>query len=366
MLMKDHLEETADAAKKVKSIRLELERCQRELEACRLRMGELEQGEALLAGENRLLEMVAKGEALPSILDGICRLVEEISSGSLCSILLLDANDDRLWHGAAPSLPASYTSAFDGRAIGPETGPCGRATYFRKPVIVCDIAADPLGNDYRELALAHGLQACWSTPIFSSEGKVLGTFAILSREPRSPAAKDQKLMERFTHLASIAIERARGEEALLRSEAYLAEAQRLSRTDSSGWNVATGELVRSAETFCILGYERSIKPTLDLVLKRVHSEELGLVQRMIDSASRDGAVLDFEHRLLMADGSFKHVHVLAHSVRDESGKVEYVGAMSDVTAHHLAQQSLEREKRLLEMIARGDALAPNNPQQFPS
>ena len=81
--MKTRLEETTDDGKKVKSLRLEMERCQRELEACRLRMGELEQGEALLAGVNRLLEMVAKGETLPSILDGICRLVEEISSGSL-------------------------------------------------------------------------------------------------------------------------------------------------------------------------------------------------------------------------------------------------------------------------------------------
>src|SRR5436190_15421787 len=119
---------------------------------------ERERAETLLAGENRLLEMVAKGESLPVILGGICRLVEEISSGALCSILLLDVNGDRLWHGAAPSLPASYTSAFEGRAIGPETGPCGRAAYFRKPVIVCDIAGDPLGDDYRDLALAHGLQ----------------------------------------------------------------------------------------------------------------------------------------------------------------------------------------------------------------
>src|SRR6267154_2327087 len=117
-------------------MKADLEQCRRELSECRRRMGELEQGEALLAGENRVLEMVAKGESLPSILDGICRLVEEISTGSLCSILLLDANGERLWHGAAPSLPASYTSAFEGRAIGPETGPCGRATYCRKPVIV--------------------------------------------------------------------------------------------------------------------------------------------------------------------------------------------------------------------------------------
>src|SRR5881296_1666804 len=108
--------------------------------------------EALLAGENRLLEMVAKGGALPSILDGICRLVEEISRGSLCSILLLDPHDHRLRHGAAPSLPGSYISAFGGRTIGPTTGPCGRAIYFKEPVIVCDIATDPLGDDYRDLA----------------------------------------------------------------------------------------------------------------------------------------------------------------------------------------------------------------------
>src|SRR6267143_4151657 len=179
----------------------------------------LEQADALLAGENRLLEMVAKGETLPSILDGICRLVEENSSGSLCSILLLGPNDNRLWHGAAPSLPASYNSAFDGRAIGPETGPCGRATYFRKPVIVCDIASDLMEDGYRDVALAHGLQACWSTPIFSSEGKVLGSFAVLSREPRSPTPQHEKIIAQVTHLAAVAIERKRTEQELRRSEA---------------------------------------------------------------------------------------------------------------------------------------------------
>src|SRR5213083_280388 len=216
--VKTRLEQTTDDTKRVESLRLEMERCQRELEASRLRMGELEQGEALLAGENRLLEMVAKGESLPSILDGICRLVEEISSGSLCSILLLDASGNRLWHGSAPSLPASYTSAFDGRAIGPKTGPCGRAVYFSEPVIVCDIAVDPLGDDYRDVALAHGLQACWSTPIFSSEGKVLGSFAVLSREPRSPTPQHEKIIAQVTHLAAVAIERKRTEQDLRRSE----------------------------------------------------------------------------------------------------------------------------------------------------
>ena len=172
--LKTRWEQTTDDTKGVESLRLEMERCQRELEACRLRLGELEQGEALIAGENRLLEMVAKGEALPSILDGICRLVEEISRRSLCSILLLDANGGRLWHGAAPNLPASYTSAFDGRAIGPGTGPCGRATYFRKPVIVCDIAADPLGDDYRELAWRMGSKRAGPHPFFLPKAKCWG------------------------------------------------------------------------------------------------------------------------------------------------------------------------------------------------
>src|SRR5256885_11870566 len=148
--MKVHLEETAAVAKTAESLRFEMERCRRELEVCRLRMGELEQVDALLAGENRLLEMVAKGETLPSILDGICRLVEEISNGSLCSILLLDPNGDRLWHGAAPSLAASFTSAFDGGVIGPKTGPCGRATYFKKQVVVADIAGEPLAVEDRD------------------------------------------------------------------------------------------------------------------------------------------------------------------------------------------------------------------------
>jgi PAS domain S-box-containing protein len=429
--------------------------------------------EALLAGENRVLEMIARGNPLPSLLDALCRLVEEISSGSLCSILLLDPNGSRLWHGSAPSLPASYTRAIDGSAIGPRTGPCGRAAYFRGPVIVSDIATDPLGAEYRDLALAHGLRACWSTPILSSDGKVLGTFAIYSNGPRGPTLQHDRITGQITHLAAVAIERKRteaalqeseerfrqmadtipeviwitaldpekvlyaspsferiwglpveelyqnprlwteaihpddrervsdiftrwiaggkvsyhdieyrivrpngatrwihergvlslnekgkaylvsgistditerkrAEEELRRSEAYLAEAQRLSLTGSFGWKVSSGELIWSDETFCILGYDRATKPALEFVLKRVHPEDTALVQRTLDSAIRDGTNLDFEHRLRMPDGTVKHVHVVAGAVREESGELEFVGAVMDVTFQKSSQQALER------------------------
>jgi PAS domain S-box-containing protein len=174
--------------------------------------GERKRAEALLSEEKRLLEMIAKGNSLSMILEALCRLVEELSEGSLASILLLDPDGNRLWHGAAPSLPKSYTDAIDGGFIGPAAGSCGTAAYRKEPVIVSDIATDPLWANYRELALPHGLQACWSTPVLASDGRVLGTFAIYSREPRSPTPQQQTIIEQITDLASIAIERKRAEE----------------------------------------------------------------------------------------------------------------------------------------------------------
>jgi PAS domain S-box-containing protein len=176
------------------------------------------QGEALLAGEKRLLEMVAKGDSLPAILDAICGLVEELCSGCLCSILLLDSSGKRLWHGAGPSIPKPYAQAIDGFVIGQNVGSCGSAAYRAEQVIVSDIATDPLWTHFRDEALTNGLRACWSTPIFSLENRVLGTFAMYYREPRSPASRHQDVIEQITHLASIAIQRKRAEEALRASE----------------------------------------------------------------------------------------------------------------------------------------------------
>ena len=172
--------------------------------------------EALLAGEKRILEMIAKGELLPAILDALCQLVEGQLPDVISSVLLSDG--DRLRHGGAPSLPKSYNNAIDGVAIGPSEGSCGTAAHRREPVIVSDIATDPLWAKYRDLALSHSLRACWSTPILSSEKKVLGTFAMYYREPRSPTSQDFGLVELATHLVRIAVERDRAEQALRTSE----------------------------------------------------------------------------------------------------------------------------------------------------
>jgi PAS domain S-box-containing protein len=188
---------------------------------------EQKRAQVLLAGENRLLEMITKGDARAVILEAICRLVEELSNGSMSSILLLDPKDNQLRHGAAPSLPAAYVEAINGLAIGPVVGSCGTAAYRAEPVIVSDIATDPLWREYRELALAHGLRACWSTPILSSAGKVLGTLAIYNRERRSPTELDHDVVGRIVHLASIAVEREQAEAALRQAQADLAHVSRV-------------------------------------------------------------------------------------------------------------------------------------------
>jgi PAS domain S-box-containing protein len=188
---------------------------------------ERKRAQVLLAGENRLLEMITKGDARELVLKALCRLVEKLSNRSLSSIHLLDPKANQLQCGAAPSLPAAYIEAIDGLVIGPCVGSCGTAAYRAEPVIVSDIATDPLWVNYRELALAHGLRACWSTPILSSAGKVLGTLAIYHRERSNPTEFDHGVIGRIVHLASIAVERDQRQAALRQAQADLAHVSRV-------------------------------------------------------------------------------------------------------------------------------------------
>jgi len=148
-------------------------------------------------------------------------------------------------------------------------------------------------------------------------------------------------------LASVAdaiaqgIERKRAEDELRRSETYLAEAQRMSHTGSFRWRISTGEIIWSAETYRIFQYARATKPTVEFVLRRVHSEDAELVKQTLDGASQDRKDFDLEHRLLMPDGSVKYLHVVAHALTDESGSTEFVGSVMEGTEQHRARAALE-------------------------
>jgi len=152
---------------------------------------------------------------------------------------------------------------------------------------------------------------------------------------------------RWYNLLTDIDDRKRAEEKLRRSEVYLSEAQILSHTGSFGWNVSSGEIYWSPETFRIFAYDRTIKPTLDLALQRIHPEDRELVQQIIAGASEARTDLDFEHRLLLPDGSVKHLHVLAHALVIFSSNLEFVGAVTDVTAVKEAQEALRCSERYL-------------------
>ena len=183
-------------------------------------ISERKRAEALLAGEKRLLEMIATGAALKQILNALCQIIEEQRTGTLASVLLLNPDGVHLTSIAGPSLPKEWTQQMENLPIGPCAGSCGTAAYRGSPVIVSDIATDPLWDvpEHRTSALKHGLRASWSNPVLSSAGKVLGTFCMYYRETRSPNPQDLELIELATHLVRIAIERDRADEALRASE----------------------------------------------------------------------------------------------------------------------------------------------------
>src|SRR5882762_5622841 len=147
-------------------------------------------------------------------------------------------------------------------------------------------------------------------------------------------------------------ERHRAEDALRRSEAYLAEAQRLSKTGSFGWSVSTGEIRWSEETFRIFQYDRTTKPTVELILQRVHPEDAVHVKQMIESASMNGKDFEHEYRLVMPDNSVKYVHVVAHALSDKSERIEFIGAVKDETERKRAEEALREAQANLARVSR--------------
>jgi GAF domain-containing protein len=163
--------------------------------------------QTLIERERSVLRDIARGVPLAEVLDQLLRAVEaEASTPMLASILFISDDGKHLLHGAAPSLPEAYNKAIHGIAIGDGVGSCGTAAARAEPVYVSDIANDPLWADFRDLALAHGLRACWSTPIEGEDGKILGTFAVYHTSPRGPTPDELESIGMITDAVRRAIE----------------------------------------------------------------------------------------------------------------------------------------------------------------
>jgi signal transduction histidine kinase len=176
---------------------------------------------AVLDHQTTVMEALAAGAPLAPVLEAVVRALEDLMPSSRCSILLLD-DEGALRHGSAPTLPAAYSEAIDGLRPGPFAGSCGTAVHRGEPVVAVDVTTDPHWEAFRTLAARHQLRACWSSPI-RCRGQVVGTFAVYHGAPYRPDARDEELVRRFTHLASLAVEHQRAsKEREARHEADLA------------------------------------------------------------------------------------------------------------------------------------------------
>src|SRR5881396_2049754 len=297
------------------------------------------------AGQSRVLEMIAADAPLVDVLTSLVLLMEGQAEGLRCSILLLNRDGKHVRHGAAPNLPEAYVKAVDGAPIGPCNGSCGTAMYTRRPVVVTDVMTDPLWADYRELAQICGLRACWSTPILSWQGDVLGSFAMYRQETRGPQPEETRLTEIATHIAGIAIDRQRQQEILRERDARINLAAE--SADLAFWVLypEQGTAWMSDKGRRIYGFDSNLPLTCELILSRIHPDERAAVKADYDRACSLHGAFESEHRLLLPYGKTRWVIMRGRCLQDEHGNLlETIGVTLDVSPQKQAALQLQVQR----------------------
>jgi PAS domain S-box-containing protein len=306
--------------------------------------------QALSLLDDTILAMIMGQSPILKILDALCADIEKHHAGMLCSVLLLDADGVTLRNGAAPSLPQEYSQAVDGLKMGPCAGSCGTAIYRKQPVVVSDIATDPLWADCRHLALPHGLRACWSTPIPAQDGSTLGTFAIYYREPRTPDAQHLQLIAHATHLVALAIERDRDKTQLRAAEdRYRTLVERLpaityiAELGASGpWHYVSPQIES------ILGFSPAewLADPLNW-LNHIHSEDREIAMSAEKHFQETRELFQAEYRMFARDGRvlwFRDEGVMLHAAGDCGLLMQ--GVLYDITEHKRLEEQLRHSQKL--------------------
>ncbi len=315
--------------------------------------------EDLAGGEKRLLEMVTSGHSMQGILEALCQFVESMTSGCYCSVVLVDPGGTRLEHGAAPSLPDSFVTSIVGRPLNADSGPCAMAAYLNEQVIAADLTTETrwAADEWCPMALAHGVRACWSTPISSSAGNVLGAFAIYYPEPRMPTPLDQAIIDQFTHIASITVERQRSQEALTSAldEIRTSETklrQVIDTIPTLAWcNLADGPnefLNKRWHEYTGLSPEESHGWGWQAAF---HPEDLPTLMEKWRELLASGEPGEIEARLRRRDGVYRWFLIRVEPFRDETGKtIRWYGTSTDIEVLKQTEEKLREDERELRRI----------------
>lgn len=311
--------------------------------------------ETRISSELKLLEMLTTQKPLPDFLAAFALGFQSNFADVICSVLLLSPDGQHLRHGAAPSLPPAYCEAIDGAAIGPAAGSCGTAAFTGKTVIVSDIEHDPLWHDYKDLALTHGLRACWSVPIVSTQGVVLGTFANYHVLPRSPQVHELQAIQSSAYLLGLVIERHHIMQALATQKTALVESEARYRTlvewSPEAVAVHRSGIITYVNTACL----KMLRATheSDLLGKHItgllHPDDRARGLARAKQAMESGIPAPMiEERLVRLDGSTVSVEI-------QSTPIVYDGAPAVyVVAHDLSKR--EEDKETIHALAFFDGL----------
>ncbi|MBD2690859.1 ATP-binding protein [Anabaena catenula] len=296
---------------------------------------------AFLSMQNHILELIATGTSLSEVLTTLTQSIEMQLAEVFCSIMLLDDSGTKLYPAVSSSLPENYTQAIrDGVPVGAEVGSCGTSAYTKQTVIVSDIANDIKWVEYRDLALANHLKACWSTPILDSHGEVLGTFALYYPTVRSPEESEQQLIERASHLAGVAIERERSQQALQKRKYQL---RLMTETiPQQVWTaLPNGQVDYFNQRWCDFTGKTQEQLQSQGWEQIIHPEDLPKVKEVWAKAVQNGSEYEVETRMLSGSGEYRWILGQARPLRDQQGQiVKWYGTNTDITDHIQAREAM--------------------------
>lgn len=286
-------------------------------------------------------------ELLLSYLTGL----EELFPRMQCSIMKV--KNGHLYDGIAPSLPAAYMAAIENQQIGENAGSCGTAAVLKQQIIVTDISTDPKWVDYRESTLIHGLRACWSNPVISTEGEVMATLAMYYSEPKAPTEDELQVMERVTALLQIVLENRQKTEIISETNLLMLQSQDLAHFGNWNWDIGHNIVTWSPALYKIYGLNSSeFKATFEGYLELLHPDDRTRVREIIQNVLSTGNDTEFEERIVRPNGEVRYLLSWAKIKSDQNGEVlGMIGACLDNTEKVRIMMSIEQQNKQFRDIA---------------
>lgn len=310
--------------------------------------------EIMLAGERRLLELVASSRPIRDILLALCEVIEQAAPDCQCEIRALDATGTVYEIAVAPTLPCDLIERVPGTALVDDMSPAGRAAAHKTTIIAKNVATDPRwhNKDIQKCLLDEGLRSACGVPISSKDGAILGSLCIYRPETGEPRAEHQDILQRAVHISSIAIERYRAENELKRREFLLVTAERISETGSFSWDLVHDKLIWSEQMYRIWEIDPSLPLGPTNLMPMVHPDDAAMVQERVDRMRQGLDNPEDEERILMPDGRIKWMSNSTLVFHHDDGRVECVGVSQDITRRRLAEQASEKLRSELAHVTR--------------